>query len=136
MANLTLDRSTPHRASLLRQFPVKAGAKLFKGAIVAIDATGLAQRGSATAALRTVGRCEAQIDNTAGADGALTVSAALGTFRYANSTAADLIALKDVGASCYVVDDQTVALTSNGGARPIAGTIFDVDATGVWVRFS
>jgi hypothetical protein len=52
-----------------------------------------------------------------------------------NSAAADLIAKADIGASCYVVDDQTVAKTNGGGARPRAGKVFDVDEYGVWVDF-
>ena len=48
----------------------------------------------------------------------------------------DAIALTEVGKPCYVVDDQTVAKTNNAGARPVAGTVFDVDAQGVWVEFS
>jgi hypothetical protein len=55
----------------------------------------------------------------------------------ANSAGADAITSANIGAYCYVVDDQTVALTSAGGTRPIAGKIKSVDTTfGVWVEFS
>ncbi len=57
-----------------------------------------------------------------------------GCFRFANSAAADLIALADIGADCYVVDDQTVAKTSASNTRSIAGKVRDVDAAGVWVE--
>ena len=57
-----------------------------------------------------------------------------GCFRFANSVAADLIALADIGADCFIVDDQTVAKTNGGATRSIAGKIRDVDADGVWVQ--
>jgi len=58
-----------------------------------------------------------------------------GVFRYANSAAADLIATADIGAVCYIVDDQTVAKTNGTNTRSPAGAVVDVDAIGVWVRF-
>lgn len=136
MAALTADRNTVARPGDLREPPVKANALIFVGAMVAIDATGFAVPAAAVAALRVIGRADQRADNTGGADGALRIRTHRGVFRYGNSAAADLIGLKDIGQPCYAVDDQTVALTSNSGARPQAGTIFDVDADGVWVRFS
>ena len=54
---------------------------------------------------------------------------------FANSAAADAITLADIGADCYIVDDQTVAKTSATNTRSVAGKVFDVDAEGVWVDF-
>lgn len=56
-----------------------------------------------------------------------------GTRPFANSAAADEIANNDVGADCYAVDDNTVALTNGGATRSKAGKIIRVDADGVWV---
>jgi len=56
-----------------------------------------------------------------------------GVFRYDNSGSSDAIAQDDIGANCYMVDDQTVALTNGSAARSVAGKIVDVDASGVWV---
>ena len=39
--------------------------------------------------------------------------------RFANSAAADAITLADVGADCYMVDDQTVAKTHGGNTRSV-----------------
>ncbi len=47
----------------------------------------------------------------------------------ANSAGGDAIAAANVGQLCYAVDDQTVALTSNGSTRSVAGRVWDVDAT-------
>ena len=82
-----------------------------------------------------LGVSEAQVDNSLGGAGAANIPVRKGTFRFANSASADLIAQADIGSVCYAVDDQTVAKTSNSGARPVAGTIFDVDTDGVWVKF-
>ena len=57
-----------------------------------------------------------------------------GTFKYGNSSAGDLIAQADVGADCYIVDDQTVAKTNGSSTRSVAGKIIAVDADGVWVK--
>lgn len=52
---------------------------------------------------------------------------------FANSAAADLIENHDAGARCYMVDDDTVALTDGTGTRSVAGVIIRVDSDGVWV---
>src|SRR6185295_16796898 len=40
-------------------------------------------------------------------------------------------AQSDVGALCYIVDDQTVSLSASG--KSIAGTVAAVDSSGAWV---
>ena len=54
---------------------------------------------------------------------------------FANSAAADLITLADLGSTVFVVDDQTVAKTSATSTRSAAGKVVDVDTTGVWISF-
>lgn len=134
MAALTKDRDTKARAGEDFEFPVKAAAKIFAGAIVAIDATGFAVKGATALNLKAVGAAQELADNTAGIDGAIRVKVRRGVYRFANSAAGDLIALGDVGADCYIVDDQTVAKTDGAGTRSVAGEIVDVDAAGVWVK--
>lgn len=136
MAALTANRNTPSRSGDLREPPVKGATTIFQGAMVAIDASGAAVPAASVAALKVIGRAENAVDNSAGATGDRRVKARPGIFRFDNSAAGDLIGLKDVGSPCYAVDDHTVALTSNSAARPVAGTIFDVDDLGVWVKFS
>jgi len=135
MAALTAPRNTPEVLGEVRGFPLPAGGKVFAGAIVALTAAGFAAGATATAANVTVGRADETVDNADGADGAVRVKVRRGVFRFANSGGADAIALTEVGKPCFVVDDQTVAKTDNAGARPRAGTVFDVDANGVWVEF-
>jgi hypothetical protein len=73
-------------------------------------------------------------EETVTGDGVATVTARRGCFQFANSAAADLIAKSDIGATCYIADDQTVAKTDNSAARKAAGKVIDVDAGGVWVE--
>jgi hypothetical protein len=74
------------------------------------------------------------VDNTGGADGAATVTVRRGIFPFANSANADAISRANIGATVYVVDDQTVALTNGTNTRSAAGRVYDVDADGVWVE--
>jgi hypothetical protein len=135
MAALTKDRSTPRRDGDTINVPVAASASIFAGALVAVNATGYATPGATATTLRGIGRAEAAADNSAGADGAISVDVRTGAFRFGNSAAADEITRAQIGANCYIVDDQTVAKTDGTGTRSVAGTVFDVDSDGVWVKF-
>lgn len=135
MAALTASRTTPHRVVHTRSRPVAAGQKIFAGALVAINATGLAVKGATALNLKGIGIAEAMADNSAGVDSAINVSVRRGAWAMANSAAGDQLTAADIGATCYIVDDQTVAKTTGGGTRSPAGTVVDVDASGVWVEF-
>lgn len=133
---LTKGRDTQARTGDVSEWPVKAGAKIHVGAQVAIDATGHAVPMSTSTTLVGGGRAEATADNTAGADGDIRVRVGRGIYKYKNSAAADLITRSDIGEDCYGVDDETVAKTDGTNTRSRAGKIHDVDADGVWVKFS
>lgn len=135
MAALTADRNTPQRANQNYGFGVAATTKLWAGSIACINASGFLTKGAVATTLVSVGVVQETVDNTAGANGAVTAKVDRGTFRFANSSAGDLIADTDINALCYIVDDQTVAKTNGGSTRSVAGTIMKVDADGVWVRF-
>lgn len=136
MTALTQDRNTIRRDGHQLEPGVAANARIYAGAMAAINAAGFAVRASADATLKVIGMAEHRADNTGGADGDIRVRVRKGAYLYGNSAAGDAITLADVGSTCYVVDDQTVAKTNGAGARPAAGTVFDVDADGVWVKFS
>jgi hypothetical protein len=125
---------TQRRDSVNFSFPVKGATFIPVGAMAAIDATGHLVNAAAVAAHRVVGVAEADIDNSAGIDAALNGPVKRGCWKFGNSASADLIARADVGQPCYVVDNQTVAKTSNSNARPVAGVIRDVETDGVWVE--
>lgn len=133
MPALTAPRETPSRSGDIRAPLMKGGVTIYRGAMVAIDADRFGVPAGPVAAHKVIGRAEDTYDNSAGADGGLRAKARTGVLLWGNA-AADAIAVADIGALAYVVDDNTVAKTSAGGARPVAGVIFDVDPDGVWVR--
>lgn len=134
MAALTADRNTPRRAAEDFEFPMAASTLIYAGALVCINASGLATKGAVATTLKTVGVAQETADNSAGASSAKRVKVRRGCYRFANSASADAITLADVGADCYVVDDQTVAKTNGSATRSVAGKVRDVDAEGVWVE--
>lgn len=131
---LAADRNTPRKEGDLRRFPLAAATLIYAGALTCIDALGNAVPGSVSTTLTAVGRAEQHVDNSAGAAGDLSVDVRRGVFRFANSAGADEIGAEDIGATAYIVDDETVALTDGTSTRSAAGTIYDVDAQGVWVE--
>lgn len=135
MTALTRDRNTIRRNGDQVEPLVAATTRIYAGAIVCIGAGGYAVPGSTSTTLKAVGVAEHRADNTAGGAGDIRVRCRKGPHRFANSAAGDAIALTDVGADCYIVDDQTVAKTSGSNTRSVAGKVFDVDADGVWVDF-
>ena len=135
MTALATERDTPARVGDRFEFPVAASTKIYKGSLVCINSSGYAVPGSASTTFKSVGMAEETADNSSGAAAAINVKVRRGVFRFGNSASTDLIALADINASCYVVDDQTVAKTNGSSSRSVAGTILSVDATGVWVNF-
>jgi len=128
------NRNTPQRAGGARGHGVKAGVLCHAGTIAVMGADGFAKPGTTATGLVALGRFDEQVDNTGGADGEKLAPISRGNFRYANSTSADEITAADVGKVCYIVDDQTVALTSATSSRSPAGLIDGVDDAGVWVN--
>lgn len=117
----------------LLKLPVAAGAKIWAGSMVMIDA-GYAKPAATATGKRIAGRAEATVDNTGGAAGALVVTVRRGVFKWNNSASGDLIAQANVPALVYAVDDQTVALTTGGATRSIAGVAIQIEADGVLVE--
>jgi hypothetical protein len=114
--------------------PVAAGVVIYAGARVVIDNAGNLRPARASTTDRAYGYAEQTYDNSAGAAGAITAKVRFGVALFVNSANADLITYAAVGTQCYLVDDQTVALTSATNTRITGGIIVDVDADGVWVN--
>ena len=133
MAALTKDRNTPMRGEKTRKIVLKmAGTtKIYAGAGVCANATGFAVPAADTAGLVTMGRAEAQVDNSAGADGDLEieVSRAVFLFNHTGMTQAN------VGRSVVWLDDNTVGLASAATNDIPAGILDELDAGGgAWVE--
>lgn len=131
MTALTQARNTPQRVGEVFDFPVKAATTVQQGSIVVLNA-GYAAPGSTATGLVAIGRAEESASAVSAGDASVRVCR--GVFKFANSAAADAIAQADVGADCYIVDDQTVAKTNGTNTRSRAGQIVAVDADGVWVQ--
>jgi hypothetical protein len=138
MAALSASRNTLQRTGGViggndYSFPVKASTACYAGGIAVLNA-GYAAPGTAATGLIAIGRFEADANNASGAAGAIQALVKPGVFKFGNSSAGDLIAQADVGADCYIVDDQTVAKTNGSNTRSRAGKIVAIDSDGVWVQ--
>lgn len=132
MTAATAERLTPSYGSDGRTYSlgVNGGSKCLKGCIAMRDVEGYARPGVATSTFVAIGVFEATYDNTNGNDGDLTAQITSGMKKLANG---DTIADADVPCIVYVVDNQTVAKSSAGGTRPVAGVAVQVDSDGVRV---
>jgi len=109
---------------------------IYAGTLAFISAAGLCVKGATSATLRSVGVFTAPYSSQGIADGVVMAEPAIGVFGpFANSAAGDQITAAEIGTDCYCVDDATVAKTSNANARSVAGKVWNVDATGVWIDF-
>lgn len=134
MAALTTDRATAKRQGENASYDVAASVTCRGGGIAVLDASGNVKPGVTATGLICVGAFTATVDNSAGAAAAVKVPVEAGVFRFGNSAAGDAITKAEIGDTCYIVDDQTVAKTDGTGTRSAAGKIVDVDSYGVWVR--
>lgn len=135
MTALAADRRTIRIAGDRYAYPVAASVTCYAGGIAALDASGNVTPGSTATGLTAVGIFAERVSNGSTA-GAVTATVEPGIFRFANSAAGDAITKAEIGDTCYIVDDQTVAKTNGTGTRSAAGTVMDIDtATGqVWVN--
>lgn len=108
-------------------FALKAGAKVFPGAVVVVDATGYAKQGAVATGLVAVGVCceEQVVDNTLGADGALSVRVETGVFIF-DFLGIDPPTRANVGRQVFIGSDHEFAATDGGATRsPVPCVWFD-----------
>lgn len=134
MSANTTDRNTPRKEGELVALPVAAGAKIYAGALVVANATGFVAPGSVATTLTYLGCADEYVDNTGGADGAVTVLVRRkAAFKWDN-LGADAVTQALLGKTCYIADDQTVAATNGTNTRSAAGKVIGVESDGVWVE--
>jgi hypothetical protein len=131
MPALSQPYETHEREGLIVAYPVKANARIWKGALVCIDSTGYLVPASDTANLRFVGVAFESVDNTGGANGAKRCRVVKrGTFIYnriGNFTQAD------IGTTARAVTDNEVAKTSTNNI--VVGTVVELpDGNRVRIR--
>lgn len=132
---LTAGRNTPELAEGGRivVLPVAAGAVIYDGGLVVLDASGNAKAATKAEGLTAAGRSEEYVDNTSGAAGAQTVKVRRGVFVWDNTTtAANKVKPEHVLKDCYIVDDCTVSASATGSSR--AGKVIAVTDDGIAVE--
>lgn len=130
---LTGPRKTNEVEGILREIGVTAGVNIHQGALVVL-AAGYAKPGVTEVGAVALGRAEKPADNSGGIAGAVTVPIKRGVFAFVNA-AADPLTAADIGADCFIVDDETVAKTDGTGTRSKAGTVYALEGSGgVWVE--
>jgi hypothetical protein len=134
MAVLTAERDVPRKGPESTGTPplttilLKAGVKVWKGALVGTDATGYGVTGAALQAtgIKIWGIAQATVDNTSGGSGATSVDVFSGVFPFAN-LGGDPIVQATMGAGVFADDDQTARLTNGGGTRSAMGIFVGFD---------
>jgi hypothetical protein len=120
-------------------YGIKGGSKVFLGGMVAIDATGYIVPMTAAAGLNPAGVVGSVpptgLDNTGGANGAISCEVRRGIFLLNAGTAADAVTQANIGLPAYAMDDNTVSPVATG--RTKVGVFTEIDASGqVWVQIT
>lgn len=134
MSGLTADRNTASQRADVISVPVAASTKIFAGSLVAANSTGYAVPGSTATTLTYLGRADEFIDNSAGANGAVSIRVRRRDAFYFDNSGTDPVTQSDLGKACYIVDDHTVSATSGTNTQSKAGVVVGLDANGVWVE--
>ncbi len=133
MAALTAKRNTKRMLSPIdgvEEYPMAVSTTIYQGSLVMLDA-GEAKPGATATGKFAVGR--AMESKTSAASGTSYIKVESGVFKYSNS-GTDAVDANDVGAACFIEDDQTVAETNGTNTRSAAGIVKQVDSDGVWVQ--
>lgn len=130
---LSQARTTPRRLGRRFSVPVAGSATIYGGGMVTRLASGGWAVPAGTASAGAAIGIAVKTVSGGGTNGLNSVEVERDIGRFKNSASGDLITFADIGNSCYIVDDETVAKTDDSAARKVAGCIVDVDADGVWV---
>lgn len=115
--------------------PMKAGAKVYEGCLVAVDATGYLINGATATSLIVMGVADKDYDNTSGSSGDV-VANVLCCQAYMGNSGSDAVTQAQVGSTIYMVDNDTVSKTSATSTESAAGICTGLDAGGVWVSLA
>ncbi len=131
MPALTQPYEAHEREGLIIAYPVKANAKIWKGALVCVDSTGYLVPAADAAGLRFVGVAFESVDNTGGGNGDKRCRVVKrGSFVY-NRIGSYTQA--DIGATVRAASDNEVAKTSTHNI--VVGTVVELlDGNRVRIR--
>ena len=126
------DRKTPLRDGEQVVVGVAAATLVEAGKMGAVNAAGYLVPASNTAGLKVLGRIEQAVDNTAGANGDLSVEVRRRKlFKYKNS-GTSAVTVASTGSNVMVESADTVATTASNSI--VAGKCMGIDPDGVWVE--
>lgn len=116
--------------------PAADSTQFYKGGLTVLDqADGKVKKGFTATTLICIGVSQENL--LTGTSNTRRLKARSGVWGpFANSAAADAIAADDIGKDCFIVDDNTLALTNGTNTRSRAGQVYEVDASGVWVAIT
>lgn len=129
MPSLTGPYEAKHRPTLIQSYPVAAATKIFKGALVGVNASGyLVPMSHATANLLFVGIAEESVDNSTGANGDKRCNVAKsGSAVYADVAGATQA---DVGKTVNALSDNEVQIGTFGLTNVyVVGTLVALEPT-------
>lgn len=137
MGALAADRNVPCKElGRMISLRVKANVVIYKGSVVAVDATGYAKAAADAANEIPIGVAADAANNTGGADAAIRVKVLKGVFGMVNAgTAVDVA---DVGGPVYVLTDNEVSKVAGVTNNIVMGTVddhADQDDSLVYVKF-
>jgi hypothetical protein len=98
--------------------PAAAGEDLYEGSMAFADVAG---RATSTLGAKFLGHLAVECNNVAGGAGA--INALLRAGRYRAQVTVPGVALTDIGAQVFASDNNTLALTSNGGVNTLVGRV-------------
>jgi hypothetical protein len=132
MTATAVDRKTSYREGIELDFPVKASTKIPAGVMVCVDSTGYAVNAANTSGHIFVGVSTREADNSGSVvNGAISVQVRTeGVFEFAASS----IAITNVGADMYVVDNQTFDESDPGNGITCGKLVKYVSATKGWIK--
>lgn len=131
---LSANLYTRHRVGESLELKVKTNVHIYAGSLVMIDATGYAIPGADAAGGIFAGVALEEANNVGGASGAKTVRVARDGHHLFAATG---MAITDMFAAAYIVDDETVGLAATTTNDVKCGEIVAVEsATAVWVDIS
>lgn len=134
MANATKDVQTNRRDNYETPYPVAAGQKLFLGvALGSVVVSNVRYARVYQAGDVIIGVNQKYVDNTGGADGAVTTRVRNGCFKFQQNAT---ITGAHVHNFAKLVDDQTVAIEVAPATQTVntLGRIVQVESDGVWIE--
>lgn len=131
MTAINDDRDTNLRKGDVGYYPM-AATKIYKGTMV-VFSSGYVTPATKTTSVMCVGVAAETVDNSGGNAGDKSIRIMRGVAQLTNDTVS-AVNIGDVGKQCYILDNQTV--TMDASDTSVAGRVFDVSSSGVWVEFT